>query len=218
MAIQLMGAWLVVARTNGNSPTETQPLPIQVNISPGPYDCQADVAKQVFVLAGKGANQLKARLAAAQTSTNSITRQQQPASQVNTNRAIAVSPGSLNFGLVAVGTSEDLVVTVQNAGGSLLTGVAAVSAPFSIIEGEYYSLAAGQTQTLTVRYTPTAEGASSQVISFSGGGGATVSVAGAAFKVSQPPSVPLNEKIQTVLALGIIRGGCLPGALARHDL
>lgn len=119
-------------------------------------------------------------LAVAQT--NGVTGYYQPVPP-----RIAVSPISLDFRPVAVGTNADQVVTVQNAGGGLLSGMATVSAPFSIHAGKDYLLAAGQLQTVTVRYSPTAQGATNQVLSLSGGGGTNVSVTGSTPMRPAPP-------------------------------
>ncbi|MBI4589188.1 MAG: choice-of-anchor D domain-containing protein [Candidatus Rokubacteria bacterium] len=93
--------------------------------------------------------------------------------------AIAVTPTSLNFGNVPVGSSADLDLTVKNAGGDVLMGSASTSAPFSIASGGSYSLPAGQSQTVTVRFSPTAAGAFAGNVTFtSNGGNASSAVTG----------------------------------------
>ena len=92
--------------------------------------------------------------------------------------AITVTPSSLAFGSVPVGSSATQNFTVQNSGNGTLTGSATVPAPFTIYSGSVYSLAAGATQTVTVRFSPTAATSYSQNISFTGGAGATRSVTG----------------------------------------
>jgi hypothetical protein len=108
------------------------------------------------------------------------------ASSPNTNPVIMVSPGSLNFGAVAIGSTNDLRVTVQNAGGGTLAGTATVAEPFFIVSGAY-SLGANQSQTVVVRYIPKAEGNHSQAVTFTGGGSATLSVQGQAGVVPPAP-------------------------------
>ena len=52
-----------------------------------------------------------------------------------------------------IASREDYItytLTVQNSGTGTLTGTASVSAPFSILSGASYSLAAGASQTVTV--------------------------------------------------------------------
>jgi len=102
----------------------------------------------------------------------------------------AISPSGLDFGLVGVGRTKDLLLTVKNAGGGTLAGTATVSAPFSIVAGSNYSLGGNQSQRLTVRYGPTAEGTDSQLLVFSGGSAATVPVTGSARTPPPPPGSP----------------------------
>ncbi|MGH9460904.1 MAG: choice-of-anchor D domain-containing protein [Vicinamibacteria bacterium] len=91
---------------------------------------------------------------------------------------LTVTPASLSFGSVPVTSSKDLTVTVKNVGGSTLTGSASASAPFAIVGAASYSLAANQAAVLTVRFSPTAIGASSGALSLTGGGGGSVSLSG----------------------------------------
>ena len=91
---------------------------------------------------------------------------------------IQVTPVSLNFGHVPVGSTKDLFLTVKNSGDGTLTGSATTSAPFSIVSGGSYSLLAGQRQVVTIRYQPTAKGAHAGTVVFTGGGGATIPVSG----------------------------------------
>src|SRR5439155_804326 len=67
---------------------------------------------------------------------------------------INVTPSSRSFGGVAAGSSEDLTFTVQNTGGGVVSGTATVGAPFLVISGGSYSLSAGQSQRVTVRFSP----------------------------------------------------------------
>ena len=99
---------------------------------------------------------------------------------------IAVSPGGLDFGLVGVGRTKDLTLTVRNAGGGLLQGKVAAEAPFSV-EEPAYSLHSGQSQSITVRYRPTGPGTNQQPLLFTGGGTAKVPALGWA---RFPPSAP----------------------------
>jgi len=102
---------------------------------------------------------------------------------------IRVSPTSRNFGSVALGSSEDRTFTVQNLGGGTLTGFANVGSPFSIVSGGSYTLAAGATQVVTVRFTPIAVGTASANVSFGGGGGASRAAIGSGISVS-PAAAP----------------------------
>lgn len=73
-----------------------------------------------------------------------------------------VSPTSLNFGDVAVGSTADRTFTVRNTGGGTLTGSVSEScADYSLPSGGgSYSLPAGGTRTVTVRFAPTGLGTS----------------------------------------------------------
>jgi len=97
-----------------------------------------------------------------------------------TNPVISVAPSSLNFGQVTLGQTNDMTLTVRNVGGGTLQGTATVPLPFSIVSGGSYSLGSNQSQLVTVRYRPTSVGTHSQTITFTGGGGASVPVSGAA--------------------------------------
>jgi len=101
----------------------------------------------------------------------------------STNPIISVNPISLSFGTIASGTTKDLSFTVRNIGGGILAGSISIGSPFSVVSGGSYSLSSNQSQTVTLRYNPTAAGSHTQVATFSGGGGTTVTVSGAAFAV-----------------------------------
>jgi subtilisin family serine protease len=91
---------------------------------------------------------------------------------------ISVTPDSLDFGLVLVGSSADLTFTVKNTGGGTLIGDATTSPPYTIVSGGSYNLTAGQTQTVTVRFMPTSGGAFTGSVDFTGGDGASRTVTG----------------------------------------
>ncbi len=94
--------------------------------------------------------------------------------------SIAVSPASQSCGAIAVGGNASVTFTVKNSGSGTLSGTASVAAPFGVTSGASYSLAAGQSQTVTVQYSPTAAGTNTQSVSFTGGGGASATVTGSA--------------------------------------
>jgi subtilisin family serine protease len=98
---------------------------------------------------------------------------------------IGVAPNALDFGTINANVSSDRTFTVQNTGNGTLTGSASTAGPFAIVSGGTYSLAAGQSHTVTVRFSPTAEGIFSGTVSFTGGGGASKAVTG----VALPPAV-----------------------------
>ena len=92
--------------------------------------------------------------------------------------AISITPSSLDFGGVNVGGSSNRSITVKNVGGGVLTGNATTNAPFAIVSGGSYSLAAGQSQTVTVRFSPTSTGTFEGNVSFSGGAGTSAMLRG----------------------------------------
>jgi len=93
---------------------------------------------------------------------------------------ISVTPSTIDFGTVSVGSFKDNILTITNIGGGILSGNATTSPPFSIISGNPYNLAATQSQEVVVKFSPTAAQTYSGDISFDDGCGATrtVSVTG----------------------------------------
>src|SRR5262245_37363565 len=56
----------------------------------------------------------------------------------------SVTPSTTtNFGGVATGSTVDRTFTVQNTGGSSISGTATISAPYSILSGSSFTLASG---------------------------------------------------------------------------
>ena len=98
-----------------------------------------------------------------------------------TSPTISVTPSSQSFGSITAGTTSDRSFTVMNSGGGTLSGSASAVAPFSVLSGSPYSLGAGLSQAVTVRYSPTTIGSNSQGISFTGGSGATATATGSAW-------------------------------------
>lgn len=100
---------------------------------------------------------------------------------------LRVTPASLNFGSIAVGATADQILTVTNAGGGTLTGSASIAtSDFCIVKagacsasGDSFSLAAGVSQSVTVRFSPASSGSKSGSVSFaSNGGNASQAVTG----------------------------------------
>src|SRR5439155_1428143 len=65
---------------------------------------------------------------------------------------LSISPSTQYFGSVGIGASADFSFTIQNTGDGTLTGSASTAAPFSIVSGGSFNLAAGATQLLVVRF------------------------------------------------------------------
>ena len=76
-----------------------------------------------------------------------------------------ITPTSVDFGSVVIGQSVDQTVTITNQSSSTatLTGnVETLSSPFSVVSGGgAFSLAPGASQTVVVRFSPTAAGPAS---------------------------------------------------------
>lgn len=112
----------------------------------------------------------------------------------NTNPAISISPTGQDFGILGLNLFRDFDFTVRNSGGGTLAGTVSVGLPFSVVSGGTYSLGAGQSQTVTIRFNPLTLGTYSRIITFTGGGGATATVAGtAAVPDTTPPSASLSS-------------------------
>jgi hypothetical protein len=105
---------------------------------------------------------------------------------------INVTPSSRSFGSVPVGSSEERTFAVQNSGDGVVSGTASASAPFSVVAGGSYSLSMGQSQQVTVRFSPASAGTFAGSVTFSGAGGTTRSVTGTGISVS--PVAPSGLK------------------------
>jgi hypothetical protein len=128
--------------------------------------------------------------AIAETASDSPSQSNPSAGSAQASPVIAVSPGVLDFGLVGVGRTKELTLTVKNVSGATLKGKASVPGPFSLV-GNSYSLRSGQTAALTVRFQPTAEGTNLQSVVFAGADSPiTVPVLGSAQTPPPPPSKP----------------------------
>jgi hypothetical protein len=109
----------------------------------------------------------------------------------NINPVISASPASLNFASIN-GANVTNTLSVRNTGGGTLTGTASVPAPFQIVAGGSYNLAANQSQNVTVSYIPSG-GSTNRVITLTGGGGASVPVSGSTASASPPTVSPITQ-------------------------
>jgi PKD repeat protein len=92
---------------------------------------------------------------------------------------LSISPIAIAFGTVTVGQTNTLAFQVVNSGGQTLTGTATAAAPFAIASGGSFNLAAGQTDIVSVAFSPPSAGNFSNVVVFvSIGGNANNSVTG----------------------------------------
>jgi len=91
--------------------------------------------------------------------------------------ALSLTPsGTVAFGNVNVGSSADQTFTVQNDGQSAVSGTVSASAPFSVVAGGQYDLAAGGGRAnVTVRFSPATAVATTSNVTFAMNGGGTIS-------------------------------------------
>jgi len=83
-----------------------------------------------------------------------------------------VSPtGTVDFGTVDLGSFADRTFTVQSTRAGTMSGTVSSPAPFSIVSGSPFTLVgAGASQTVTVRFTPTAFATATANVSFMAAG------------------------------------------------
>ena len=74
----------------------------------------------------------------------------------------------------------------------MLVGTASTNAPYSIVSGGSYSVSAGQSQTVTVRFSPTASGTFAGNVTFTGGAGASATVSGFTTSVNSISPNPVD--------------------------
>jgi hypothetical protein len=114
-----------------------------------------------------------------------------------TSVAIVVSLGSqptieiapadtiMDFGSVNTGGYVEMAYAVKNSGGGTLTGTASLAGDmqFQFVGASTYSLAAGASTTITVRFTPDKAGNYAGILSFGGNGGSsTIALSGSGVK------------------------------------
>jgi hypothetical protein len=133
---------------------------------------------------------------------------------------IAVSPALIDFGQVQLGGFGEATFIVTNTGGGLLTGSVTARLPFSVMSGGTYALAQGQTQAVTIRFTPLFQDDYFSSVVFSGGGGATRTVLGTGisdknvviFGCGTAPGAPEGGPWGTLVMLGVLTLGLALGA------
>jgi hypothetical protein len=97
---------------------------------------------------------------------------------------ISLSTSSITFAPMAEGAIATNTFTIINAGAGTLTGTVTETNTFlEIISGGSYSLTAGQSQVVTIRYTQSSAASSSGTIVCSGGGDGAVTVSGSLLAV-----------------------------------
>ena len=128
-------------------------------------------------------------------------------SGTGTQPGLAADPSSLDWGTMAVGSSETLTVGVTNTSTSTetITGVTGPSGPFSAggLPAVGATLAAGVSDTLTVTYSPTAaESDSSSIVLTSDQGPVTIPLTGTGIVADKQVSIS-----PTSLAFGSVAVG-----------
>ena len=113
---------------------------------------------------------------------------------------ISVTPSSRDYGAILVFDVKDLTFSVQNSGTDTLAGSASVTPPYTILSGGTYSLGAGLSQTVTVRYAPTVVGTNIGTVLFTGAAGAVAAVTGGATNLVPVIAVtPASRDVGTIL-------------------
>ena len=110
----------------------------------------------------------------------------------NETLALTLNDPAATIGVISTNTlytiytngTQDRTFTVTNtAGAGTLNGSASVSSPFSIVGNATYALTTGHSTNITVRFSPSSVNNVTNTLTFTGGGGATISLAGLGYPV-----------------------------------
>ena len=132
--------------------------------------------------------------------------------------AIAVSPANVDFGSVAVGSSRAMPVQVQDTGGAPLnvTAIAAcsgTSGEFTWSPAAPFTVAAGQSATLTITYAPVDAGADNGCLTLTSNDPANPSITvGVAGTGTTSPAFPAIALEPSSLDFGMVNVG---GSMSR---
>jgi hypothetical protein len=102
----------------------------------------------------------------------------QAADTLFTTPVIVVTPTTIKFGAADPHRAMTNTFLVENAGSGKLVGKATVKTPFKIISGGSYTLKQNEAQVITIAYLPTSKHSSTNLVKFTGGGGAQAKVLG----------------------------------------
>jgi HYDIN/CFA65/VesB family protein/centrosomal CEP192-like protein len=134
---------------------------------------------------------------------------------------LSVTPSSLSFGNVVVGTSKNLTATLRATGASVTVSSVGISSPEFVLTALPFPLtiAPGQSAALTIRFTPQTSGAASGNISLTTNASSSLvtgSLVGTGVAAPQH-SVDLswNPSSSTVVGYNIYRGSLSGGPYAR---
>ena len=113
-----------------------------------------------------------------------------------------------SYGSVLVGTKREQTFTVSNVSTSTISGSVSVAVPFSVVSGGNYTLTSGQSQAVTVRYTPMAAGNDTAFVTFTGSGGAMrqVTVTGFAYTDLAPTTGAIAGQVTRVTGSSPVNG------------
>ncbi len=98
-----------------------------------------------------------------------------------TNPLMVLSISQKDYGLLKVGNVSNVTVLMTNAGTGSFSGTASATAPFSVTAGSTYTLFSGSNHSITLRYTPTAQGEHTSAATFTGAGGGAIQLNGKAY-------------------------------------
>jgi PKD repeat protein len=134
-------------------------------------------------------------------STNAVTGSGTPPAQ------LAVSPASVSFGTIAVGSTVQATFAITNLGGIAITnGTAIVSGPFAIVSGSPFTLPGFAGTNVVISFTPTNTGNYSNDVTFtSNGGNCTNAVTGSGTPPAQLAVSPASVDFGTIAVSNTIQ-------------
>ena len=137
------------------------------------------------------------------------------------NGQLSLTPSSLNFGTVTVGSSANLSATLSASGTSVSISSGTPSNSEFALSGLSFplTLAAGQSKSFTVTFTPQASGAASGTITFANNASnssLSQSLAGTgAIAAQHSVSLSWNPSTSVVVGYNIYRGGTSGGPYSK---
>jgi hypothetical protein len=103
-----------------------------------------------------------------------------------------IPTGTVNFGSVDLGSFADHTFVVQNASVETVTGTASTSAPFSVVSGSPFTVRAGESQTVTVRFSPTTSATATANVNFTADGDTISGIVTGSVTDTTPPTVAIT--------------------------
>lgn len=99
---------------------------------------------------------------------------------------LVITPSLRDFGNVRIGDTKEMSFVVANLGGGTVTGTATPTGPFELVSGSAYLLASGESQNVSVAFTPVTAGPAEGSISFTGPNNVAVQVTGSGVHADTP--------------------------------